>query len=131
MQMKTLRRAGLLAAALLGLAPAAHAVDCNGTMTGLIRGNLVVTKGASCTLGSRFGGANVTGNVVVGQGATLVVQARQYPTRIAGNVTAQRCASARLEGAVSVGGSVEIANCSGQSGFNGPGAKVGARRAVA
>ena len=94
-------------------------------MTGNIEGNVVVPYGASCTLGGPYGGANVSGNVQVSQHASLIIQARQYPSTIAGDVEADHCASALLEGAVTVGGNVEITQCLGESGFAGPGIKIG------
>lgn len=128
------RRTSILGFALLlflspalfaGISPArADNVTCTGTMTGVIKGNVVVPDGASCTLGSAYTGADVSGNVSVGHNASLLVAARQYPSTIAGNVQANQCTSALLDGAVTVGGNVEIAQCTQPSGFAGPGVKI-------
>jgi hypothetical protein len=59
------------------------------------------------------------------QNATLTVDATAQPTTIAGNVQAIGCASAILEGGVTVNGSVQIVQCAQQSGFIGPGVKIG------
>jgi hypothetical protein len=94
-------------------------------MTGVINGNVTVPNDASCTLGGAVYGANVKGNVSVGRNATLLVAGRQYPSTIAGNVSATQCASALLDGAVTVGGNVDITQCTRPSGFDGPGIKIG------
>jgi feruloyl esterase len=108
---------------LVGSAWVAHAANtsCTGTLNGNIRGNIVVPNGASCTLSD----ATVAGNVQVQQNANLTVDATQQPTTIGGNVVATNCASALLEGGVTVGGNVQIQGCAQQSGFVGPGVKIG------
>ena len=110
-------------AVLVGSAWAAHAADtsCTGTLNGSIKGNIVVPNGASCTLSD----ATVAGSVQVQQSANLTVDATQQPTTIGGNVVATNCAFALLEGGVTVGGNVQIQGCAGQSGFVGPGVKIG------
>ena len=109
--------------ALVGGAAAVHAADanCTSSLSGNITGNVVVPNGGSCTLSN----ATVTGNVQVLQNATLTVDATAQPTTIAGNVQAIGCASAILEGGVTVNGSVQIVQCAQQSGFIGPGVKIG------
>lgn len=110
-------------AMLVGGASAVQAANtnCTGALNGSITGNIVVPNGASCTLSD----ATVTGNVQVQQNASLTVDATQQPTTIGGNVEAINCASALLEGGVTVGGNVQIQGCAAQSGFVGPGVKVG------
>ena len=93
---------------------------CNGSMTGAIAGDIVVAAGGSCTLYQ----ANVSGNVQVLQNASLTVDGLEEWSSIGGNVQAVGCASARLEGSVTVGGNVQIENCTGTSGFTGPGIKI-------
>src|SRR6516225_3334571 len=102
---------------------AAHAADtsCTSTLTGAIDGNVVVPDGASCTLSD----ATVAGNVQVLQNASLTVDATQQPTTIEGDVHADHCAFALLEGGVTVTGNVRIGQCAQQSGFVGPGIKIG------
>jgi feruloyl esterase len=90
-------------------------------LSGTITGNIVVPNGASCTLSN----ANVTGDVQVLQNASLTVDATQQPTTINGNIQANHCASALLEGGVTVTGSVQVQQCAQQSGFVGPGVKIG------
>jgi hypothetical protein len=92
----------------------------NGSMTGTIAGDLVVASGGSCTLYQ----ANVSGNVQVLQNASLTVDGLEEWSSIGGNIQAVGCASARLEGSVTVGGSVQIENCTGARGFAGPGIKI-------
>lgn len=116
------------ATTLFATAPAALAADtpCAGTLGGNtypatvtnINGNVVVPDGASCTI--YF--VNVSGNVQVGRGATLVVNGYNEPSTIAGNVQATQCASALIEGAVMIGGNLQIQFCtgSGPNGFQGP-----------
>jgi hypothetical protein len=64
----------------------------------------------------------VTGNVTTGAGSTLLISAYDEPSTIGGSVVAVGCASAFLQGNVTVAGSVQIQNCSGtsQNGFQGP-----------
>jgi len=90
-------------------------------LSGKITGNVVVPAGASCTLSN----ATVTGDVQVLRNGALTVDATAQPTTIGGDVKAVGCASAILEGGVTVNGSVQIAQCSQQSGFIGPGVKIG------
>jgi len=90
-------------------------------LTGTIDGNVLVPHGASCTLSD----ATVAGNVHVLQNASLTVDATQQPTTIDGNVHADHCAFALLEGGVTVTGNVRIGQCAQQSGFVGPGIKIG------
>ena len=116
-------------AALLGGASAARAdVNCNNTplkpLVGIINDNVNVQNNASCTIGSAYEGAYINGNVQVRQGASLIIQARQYPSTITGNVQANQCNFALLEGAVTVGGNVQIGQCMKESGFDGPGIKI-------
>jgi feruloyl esterase len=110
-------------AALVGGASAVRAADttCTSTLTGTIHGNVVVPDGASCTLSD----ATVAGNVHVLQNASLTVDATQQPTTIDGNVHADHCAFALLEGGVTVTGNVRIGQCADESGFVGPGIKIG------
>ena len=111
----------LCAALLLGGAPAAAAeIMCNGSLTGKIAGDLVVPAGAGCTLYQ----ARVSGDVRVMQNATLLVDGREEWTSIGGNVTAAGCASALLDGSVTVDGNLEIHACRTRSGFTGPGIKI-------
>ena len=109
--------------ALVGGALAVQAADttCSGTLTGAIDGSVVVPDGASCTLSD----ATVAGNVHVLQNASLTVDATQQPTTIDGYVHADHCAFALLEGGVTVTGNVRIGQCVQQSGFVGPGIKIG------
>jgi feruloyl esterase len=80
-----------------------------------------VPSGASCTLSD----ATITGDVQVLQSARLTVDATHQPTTINGNVLANRCTSVLLEGGVTVSASVQIQQCAQQSGFVGPGVKIG------
>jgi hypothetical protein len=109
--------------ALLGGASGVRAADttCTSTLTGTIDGNVVVPDGASCTLFD----ATVAGDVHVLQNAGLTVDATQQPTTIDGNFHADHCAFALLEGGVTVTGNVRIGQCVQQSGFVGPGIKIG------
>ena len=102
-------------AALLGAASAARAdVNCNNTplkpLVGIINDNVTVQNNASCTIGSAYEGAYINGNVQVRQGGSLIIRARQYPSTITGNVRANQCNFALLEGAVTVGGNVQISS---------------------
>jgi feruloyl esterase len=109
--------------ALVGGASTGHAANtsCTGTLSGSITGDVVVPNGASCTLSN----ATVTGDVQVRQNASLTIDATEQPTTIGGNLEAIGCASALLEGGVTVTGNVQIERCSQQSGFIGPGVKIG------
>lgn len=102
--------------------PAARAdTSCTGLIKGTsVTGNLVVPQNASCTLDT----VTVTGNVQVMKNASLSVQAYVEPSAIGGNVLAQGCAFALLQGTVTVGGNLQIQNCTGKSGFAGPGVKI-------
>jgi Tannase and feruloyl esterase len=113
----------LAAVALLGGGATARAnTSCTGPLSGTVNGNIVVPKGASCTLSN----ATVSGDVHVLQNASLTIDATEQPTTINGNVVANGCTSALLEGGVTVSDSVQIEQCSQQSGFIGPGVKIGA-----
>ena len=113
----------LAAVALLGGTAAARAdTSCTGPLSGTVNGNIVVPNGASCTLSN----ATVSGDVHVLQNASLTIDATEQPTTINGNVLANGCTSALLEGGVTVSDSVQIRQCSQQSGFIGPGVKIGA-----
>ena len=109
--------------AILGDASAARAANtaCTSALSGNITGNVVVPSGASCTLSD----VTVTGNVQVLQNASLTVDATQQPATIGGNVQATNCTFALLEGGVTVNGNVQIVQCAQQSGFVGPGVKIG------
>jgi hypothetical protein len=109
-----------LAALAAGGAAARADTVCAGSLTGTIAGNLVVPAGGSCTLYQ----ANVSGNVRVSQNASLTVNGLEEWSSIGGNVIANACASTLLEGTVTVGGNVQIQNCTGTSGFAGPGIKI-------
>lgn len=60
----------------------------------------------------------------VSQNASLTVDGLEEWTSIAGNIQATQCGSTVLEGSVTVGGNVVIQQCSGSSGFAGPGIKI-------
>src|SRR5690348_16754498 len=105
--MRTISLALVLAlSALVGGASAVRAADtiCTGALSGNITGNIIVPKGASCTLSD----ATVTGDLHVRQNASLTVDATQQPTTINGNVLANQCAFTLLEGGVTVSASVQI-----------------------
>ena len=115
---------------LLGSASASSAQDinCTGTVGGgatatAVNGNVTVAGGASCIL--QF--VNVTGSVQVQPGGSLLIAAYDEPSTIGGNIQANKCASALLEGNVTVNGDVHIANCAGSqaNGFQGPGIVIG------
>jgi Tannase and feruloyl esterase len=113
---------GLLGGASAGLAD----TNCTGTLGGkatvtTFNGNVTVQKNASCTLDF----VNVTGNIQVSQGASLVVSAYDEPSTIGGNIEADHCNSVLLEGNVMVKGNLEIHQCIGPAGFQGPGIKIG------
>jgi hypothetical protein len=120
-----------VATALLAGAPSARAdVTCSGTVGGAstvtnVNGNITVPAGASCTLNF----VNVTGNVTTGAGSTLLITAYTEPSTIGGNVVAVGCVSAFLQGNVTVGGNVQIQNCTGTgtgpNGFQGPDILIG------
>lgn len=94
---------------------------CSSTLSGTVDGNVVVPSGASCTLSN----VTVKGGVRVSQNASLIVDATQQPATINGAVQATNCVSALLEGGVTVAGNVQIQGCAQQSGFVGPGVKIG------
>ena len=121
--MRTLALAlALVISVLVGGASAVQGATCTSTLSGSIApGDIVVPSGASCTLSN----ATVTGDVQVRQNASLTVDATAQPTTIGGSVEAIGCASAILEGGVTVTGDVRIQRCSQQSGFIGPGVKIG------
>jgi hypothetical protein len=104
---------------LAGTVPAAHAADttCTTTISSAttINGNLTVPAGATCTLEN---GTTVTGNVQVGKGASLTVEPLTLQATIGGNVQADQCNFVQLvtNGPISVGGNVQIRNCTGQRG---------------
>jgi hypothetical protein len=110
-----------------GAVPAAHAADttCTTTISSgtTINGNLTVPAGATC----RLANVTVTGNVQVGKGASLTVApATGQTVTIGGNVQADKCQLVELVstppfgfGPISVGGNVQIRNCTGASGYNG------------
>jgi hypothetical protein len=115
---------------LLGSASASFAQDinCTGTVGGgatatAVNGNVTVPGGASCTL--QF--VNVSGSVQVQPGGSLVIAAYDEPSTISGNVRANKCASALIEGNVTVDGDVQIENCTGttENGSQGPGIVIG------
>ena len=123
--MRTFVFASLMAlSAVIGGASAVRAdtVCTSQSLTGSITGNVVVPSGASCTLSN----ATVSGDVHVRQNASLTIDATAQPTTINGNVLANGCRFALLEGGVTVSDSVEIRQCAQQSGFTGPGVKIGA-----
>lgn len=98
-------------------------ITCNSTVGGgstvtNVKGNVIVPAGASCTLNF----VNVTGNVTAGPRSTLLITAYSEPSTIGGNVQAEQCASALLEGNVTVAGNVQIQSCigAGPNGFQGP-----------
>jgi hypothetical protein len=103
--------------------PIARAADaiCAGSLSGNVDGNVFVGSGVSC----RISQANIGGNVQLKPGAALFIDGRQYPSTIGGKVLAQSCASALLEGAVTVQGDVVIQRCTADSGFTGPGIVIG------
>jgi hypothetical protein len=57
----------------------------------------------------------------VPQNASLSVQAYVEPSSIRGSILADHCASALLQGTVTVGGNLQIQSCTARSGFVGPG----------
>lgn len=93
---------------------------CNGSMTGVINGNIVVPAGGSCTLYQ----ANVAGSIQVSPNASLLVDGQEEWSQIAGTITANNCASTLLKGSVTVGENVVIQGCTGTSGYAGPGVKI-------
>lgn len=104
--MRTLALAlALVISVLVGGASAVQGATCTSTLSGSIApGDIVVPSGASCTLSN----ATVTGDVQVRQNASLTVDATAQPTTIGGSVEAIGCASAILEGGVTVTGDVRI-----------------------
>ena len=85
----------IAAAALFASTSAARAADaaCAGLLSGIIDGNVVVPRGASCTMSD----VTVRGNVQILENASLTIDATQQPTTIDGNVQANHCASALLK----------------------------------
>jgi hypothetical protein len=112
--MKQLATALLMFGIMVAALPAARAdTNCSTTLTSVtINGNLVVPAGAECSLN----GTTVTGNVTVGKGAQLLI----FAGMIYGNIHAHQCKSVFLTsfGAISVGGNLQIQNCTG-TGDNG------------
>src|SRR5258707_1264926 len=78
-----------------------------------------ITPGAGMLYQTR-----VAGHVQVLQNPSLYVDGREEWSSIAGNVEAHGCASALLDGSVSVGGNLQIQACQKTSGFTGPGIKI-------
>jgi hypothetical protein len=104
-----------------GVSPARADTSCSGLIKGAtVKGNIVVPKNASCTLDT----VSVTGDVLVRENASLTLQAYDEPSTIGGNVLADHCALTLLEGTVTVGGDLQIQNCTANSGFTGPGIKI-------
>jgi pimeloyl-ACP methyl ester carboxylesterase len=104
-----------------GVSPARADTSCSGLIKGAtVKGNIVVPKNASCTLDT----VSITGDVLVRENASLTVQAYVEPSMIGGNVLADHCAFTLLEGTVTVGGDLQIQNCTAKSGFAGPGIKI-------
>jgi hypothetical protein len=94
---------------------------CSGVIKGsTIAGNVIVPENVSCTLDT----VSVTGDVLVLENANPSAQAYVEPSKIGGNVLADHCAFTLLEGTVTVGGDLQILNCTGRSGFTGPGIKI-------
>jgi hypothetical protein len=108
--------------ALFGGASSGRAeTSCSDLIKGTtVEGNIVVPKKASCVLDT----VNVTGDVLVLENANLSVQAYVEPSTIGGNVLADHCAFTLLEGTVTVGGDLQILNCTAKGGFVGPGIKI-------
>jgi hypothetical protein len=106
-----------------GAAAARADTTCIGMLQGTVNGDVIVPPGQSCTLSL----ADVKGNVLVQNNASLLVDGYDEPSAIGGNVIAANCASALLEGNVSVDGNVRIGNCTGagRNGFRGPGITIG------
>lgn len=94
-------------AALLALAPVAQAEErvCRGTIGPVTVDNLLVPRGATCTLN----GTRAKGTVKVGAGATL----HASNVRVVGNLQSQGFKTIRVAGSV-FGGSVQLEN--GRSG---------------
>jgi hypothetical protein len=120
--------------ALLATAPVALAQNCTKTapycncppsITGptTAYGNVTVPNGQSCVMTN----VTVTGNVTVGIGASLDVEGDSI---IVGNLQANNCNLVRLNtafgggGAVTVVGSVQIGNCTGNRAFDSSGATI-------
>jgi DUF4097 and DUF4098 domain-containing protein YvlB len=88
-----------LAGATVAVSPAeAGGTVCDGSLFGVIQGNVVVPAGAGCTMS-----ATVTGNVTVEEGAGLL---SNFST-IEGNVVGKKAAQVNLE-IDTVGGNVRI-----------------------
>ena len=111
--------------AVIGLFGSVSAARADATCSGLVKGatvkgNLIVPKNAACTLDT----VSITGDVLVRENASLTIQAYVEPSTIGGNVLADHCAFTLLEGTVTVGGDLQIQNCTADSGFTGPGIKI-------
>jgi hypothetical protein len=118
--MKILAMIPLALGIVLAAVPAARAEDtsCTGPLSGAINGNVVVPEGATCSLHD----ATVTGNVLVGKGARLLMIAG--PVTIAGDLLGIQCDAVEihpeeLSSTVSIGGSVGLLFCTGQTGLIG------------
>jgi feruloyl esterase len=107
---------------LFGRASSVHATDatCVGLLNGIVDGNVVVPRDASCTMSD----VTVTGNVQISENASLTIDATEQPATIGGDVDADNCVFTLLKGGVMVGGNVQVKRCSSQSGFVGPGIKI-------
>jgi len=117
--MKTLAMIPLALGIVLAAVPAARADDtsCTEPLSGAINGNVVVPEGATCSLHD----ATVTGNVLVGKGARLLMIAG--PVTIAGDLLGIQCDAVEIHpepsSTVSIGGSVGLLFCTGQTGLIG------------
>ncbi len=108
---------------LLGAVPVARAADttCTGTISNTtINGNLVVPANTNCTLGSDV---TVGGNVTVDSGASLAITPTASPVKIGGNIlaaTSPGCFFVAIGSLapVTIGGNVEIEDCTDDSGYN-------------
>jgi tannase/feruloyl esterase len=109
--------------ALFGSASVVRAADatCVDVLSGIIDGNVVVPQGTSCTMSD----VTIRGNVQVSDNASLTIDATQQPATIGGNIEADRCVFVLLKGGVTVDGNIQIRRCLLQSGFVGPGIKIG------
>jgi len=117
--MKTLAMIPLALGIVLAAVPPARADDtsCTEPLSGAINGNVVVPEGATCSLHD----ATVTGNVLVGKGARLLMIAG--PVTIAGDLLGIQCDAVEIHpepsSTVSIGGSVGLLFCTGQTGSSG------------